>query len=181
MPKYKDKNGTTRVGDALRWLVKQGKNIAPSILDAAGSITGIESLKELSKQIEGSTQLTEADKEILLEELRHDMLEMQETTKRWVSDNQTESYLTRNIRPLTLAFLTATLFIYIILDMIMQLADQPPKNETSSVRWQKMFVKLRRYQRWFLLVRNPRWEPLRRLVIMLVLVLASLSALQHFQ
>ena len=41
---------------------------------------------------------------------------MQETTKRWVSDNNTDSYLTRNIRPLTLAFLTATLFIYIILD-----------------------------------------------------------------
>ena len=114
--KYKQKNGTTRVGDALRWLVKQGKTITPSILDAAGSITGIESLKELSKQIKGSTQLTEADKELLLEELRYDMLEMQETTKRWVSDNQTDSYLTRNIRPLTLAFLTATLFIYIILD-----------------------------------------------------------------
>jgi membrane-bound acyltransferase YfiQ involved in biofilm formation len=41
---------------------------------------------------------------------------MQETTKRWVSDNNTDSYLTQNIRPLTLAFLTATLFIYIILD-----------------------------------------------------------------
>ena len=40
MPKksYKERNGTTRVGDALRWLVKQGKTIAPSILDAAGSI-----------------------------------------------------------------------------------------------------------------------------------------------
>ena len=113
---YKERNGPTRVGDALRWLVKQGKNVAPSILDAAGSITRIDSLKDLAKQIEGSTQLTEADKELLLEELRYDMLEMQETTKRWVSDNQTDSYLTRNIRPLTLAFLTATLFIYIILD-----------------------------------------------------------------
>ena len=118
MPKksYKERNGTTRVGDALRWLVKQGKNVAPSILDAAGSITGIDSLKDLAKQIEGSTQISEADKELLLEELRYDMLEMQETTKRWVSDNQTDSYLTRNIRPLTLAFLTATLFVYIILD-----------------------------------------------------------------
>lgn len=118
MPKksYKERNGTTRVGDALRWLVKQGKNVAPNILDAAGSITGIDSLKDLAKQIEGSTQISEADKELLLEELRYDMLEMQETTKRWVSDNQTDSYLTRNIRPLTLAFLTATLFIYIILD-----------------------------------------------------------------
>ena len=114
--KYKKKHGTTRVGDALRWLVKQGKTIAPSILDAAGSITGVESLKELANQIKGNTQMSEADKELLLEELRYDMLEMEETTKRWVSDNQTESYLTRNIRPLTLAFLTATLFIYIILD-----------------------------------------------------------------
>ena len=48
--------------------------------------------------------------------LNFDKIEMQETTKRWVSDNNTDSYLTRNIRPLTLAFLTATLFIYIILD-----------------------------------------------------------------
>lgn len=118
MPKksYKEINGTTRVGDALRWLVKQGKSIAPDILDVAGSITGIDSLKQLADKIEGSTQLSETDKELLLEELRYDMLEMEETTKRWISDNQTDSYLTKNIRPLTLAFLTATLFIYIILD-----------------------------------------------------------------
>ena len=120
MPRYKDKNGTTRVGDALRWLVKQGKSIAPDILDVAGSITGIDSLKQLADEIEGSTQLSETDKELLLEELRYDMLEMEETTKRWISDNQTDSYLTRNIRPLTLAFLTATLFIYIILDSSIQ-------------------------------------------------------------
>jgi len=120
MPRYKDKNGTTRVGDALRWLVKQGKSIAPEILDVAGSITGIDSLKQLADKIEGSTQLSETDKELLLEELRYDMLEMEETTKRWISDNQTDSYLTRNIRPLTLAFLTATLFIYIILDSSIQ-------------------------------------------------------------
>ena len=38
--KYKDKNGTTRVGDALRFLVKQGKQFAPEILEIAGNITG---------------------------------------------------------------------------------------------------------------------------------------------
>ena len=113
---YKERNGTTRVGDALRWLVKQGKNVAPSILDAAGSITGIDSLKDLAKQIEGSTQLTEVDKELLLEELRYDMLEMQETTKRWTADMSSDSWLSKNIRPLSLAFLTLTLFIYIVLD-----------------------------------------------------------------
>jgi len=117
---YKERNGTTRVGDALRWLVKQGKEVAPEILTIAGNVTGIEALNELSTKIKGDTGLSETDKQMLLEELRYDMIEMQETTKRWVSDNQTDSYLTRNIRPLTLAFLTATLFIYIILDSTLQ-------------------------------------------------------------
>ena len=120
MGDYKKKNGTTRVGDALRWLVKQGKEVAPEILTIAGNVTGIEALNELSTKIKGDTGLSETDKQMLLEELRYDMIEMQETTKRWVSDNQTDSYLTRNIRPLTLAFLTATLFIYIILDSTLQ-------------------------------------------------------------
>ena len=113
---YKDKNGTTRVGDALRWLVARGKNVAPEILDIAGNITGIESLKKLSDKIKSDGQLSEADKEMLLAELEFDVIEMQEVTKRWVSDNATDSFLTQNIRPLVLAFLTLTLFIYIILD-----------------------------------------------------------------
>ena len=117
---YKERNGTTRIGDALRWLVKQGKEVAPEILTIAGNVTGIEALNELSTKIKGDTGLSETDKQMLLEELRYDMIEMQETTKRWVSDNQTDSYLTRNIRPLTLAFLTATLFIYIILDSTLE-------------------------------------------------------------
>lgn len=114
--KYKDNQKTTRVGDALRFLAKQGKAISKPILEAASSITGIESLKHLSDLINGSKELSETDKEILLKELEYDMIEMQEVTKRWTSDNATESYLTKNIRPLTLGFLTATLFIYIILD-----------------------------------------------------------------
>jgi len=116
MGDYKKKNGTTRVGDALRWLVKQGKDVAPELLSVVGSVTGIEQLKDLADKIGKDDKLSQPDKELLLEELRYDMLEMEETTKRWVSDNQTDSYLTRNIRPLTLAFLTATLFVYIILD-----------------------------------------------------------------
>ena len=116
MGDYKKKNGTTRVGDALRWLVKQGKEVAPELLSVVGSVTGIEQLKDLADKIGKDDKLSQPDKELLLEELRYDMIEMEETTKRWVSDNQTDSYLTRNIRPLTLAFLTATLFVYIILD-----------------------------------------------------------------
>lgn len=116
MGKYKKKNGTTRVGDALRWLVKQGKEVAPEILTIAGNITGVEVLNELATKIKGDTGLSETDKQMLLEELRHDVIEMQETTKRWTADMGSDSWLSKNIRPLSLAFLTLTLFLYIILD-----------------------------------------------------------------
>lgn len=117
---YKEKNGTTRVGDALRWLVKQGKEVAPEVLNVAGSITGIEQLKDLAEKIKGDSGLSEADKEILLEELRYDMIEMQESTKRWVADMNSDSWWSKNIRPLSLAFLTLTLFLYIILDSALE-------------------------------------------------------------
>jgi len=113
---YKDKNGTSRVGDALRWLVANGKKVAPELLDIAGNITGIKSLNLLSDKIKNDGQLSEVDKQMLLAELEFDVIEMQEVTKRWTSDNATDSFLTKNIRPMVLAFLTLTLFIYIILD-----------------------------------------------------------------
>ena len=113
---YKEKNGTTRVGDALRWLAKQGKTIAPEILDIAGNITGIDSLNKLSDAISKDKELTEIDKQLLLAELQQDVIEMQETTKRWESDMSSDSWWSKNIRPLSLAFLTISLFLYIILD-----------------------------------------------------------------
>jgi hypothetical protein len=116
MGDYKDEKGTTRVGDALRWLVKQGSNIAPEILTIAGNVTGIKSLELLADKISKDENIEPKDKELLLKELNFDMLEMNEVSKRWESDNNTDSFLTQNIRPLTLAFLTLTLFVYIILD-----------------------------------------------------------------
>lgn len=114
--KYKEKNGTTRVGDALRWLVKQGKDVAPELLDIAGNITGITALEKLSDAIRSDDKLSEIDKQLLLKELEYDSIEMSEVTKRWQSDMSSDSYLSKNIRPLSLGFLTLTLFIYIILD-----------------------------------------------------------------
>tara|TARA_R110000822_G_scaffold66757_3_gene162879 strand:- start:562 stop:1038 length:477 start_codon:yes stop_codon:yes gene_type:complete len=116
MGDYKEKKGTTRVGDALRWLVEKGSNIAPEILTIAGNVTGIKSLELLADKISKDENIGPKDRELLLKELNFDILEMNEVSKRWESDNNTDSFLTQNIRPLTLAFLTLTLFIYIILD-----------------------------------------------------------------
>ncbi len=116
-PKLKKNGGKgTAVGNALRFLVKQGKTISPKLLDLAGDITGIESLNELGDAIKGDDGIGQIDKDLLLRELQQDVIEMQEITKRWSSDMTSDSWLSKNIRPLSLAFLTLTLFIYVILD-----------------------------------------------------------------
>ena len=48
--------------------------------------------------------------------LKQDMTEMQEVTKRWESDMKSDSYLSKNTRPMTLIFLTISLVIFILLD-----------------------------------------------------------------
>jgi hypothetical protein len=109
--KLKNNGKGTFFGNLLRSLVSTGKKVSP-IFDA---ITGGK-VSDILKSIGSSKELTEAEKEMLVKELEQDVIEMQEVTKRWESDNQTDSYLTRNIRPLSLAFLTASMFTYIILD-----------------------------------------------------------------
>ena len=108
MPKKKFKD--TTVGKLLLGAAKVINPALGNVLE--GVISPSEAIKEITK-----SDISIEDK-IKLQQLIHDQQnkEIEETTKRWVSDNSTESYLTRNIRPLTLSFLTLTLFIYIILD-----------------------------------------------------------------
>lgn len=113
---YKERNGTTRVGDALRWLTDKGKKVAPEILDIAGTVTGVEGLNKLSDKINGSTELSEFDKKMLNEQLKLDIQEMKSISNRWQSDMASDSFASKNIRPYTLAFLTISLTAFIILD-----------------------------------------------------------------
>ena len=111
MPKkFKD----TTVGKLLLGAAKVINPALGNVLE--GVISPGEAIKEITK-----ADISIEDK-IKLQQLIHEQQnkEIEETTKRWVSDNSTDSYLTRNIRPLTLAFLTLTLFIYIILDSSLQ-------------------------------------------------------------
>ena len=112
MGNYKEKNGTTRVGDFLRTV----KGVAPDILNAAGNITGIGALKGLADAITKSDTLTPEDKETALKLIEIDLIELQEITKRWESDNQQESWLPRNVRPITLLYLLGFVSIIILSD-----------------------------------------------------------------
>lgn len=113
---YKEKNGTTRVGDALRWMVEQGKNVAPDLLSIASDISGIEALDKLGSKISGSKELTELDKKILLERLELDKSEFQSISNRWTSDMTSDSWLSKNTRPLMLIYLTFITTVYVLLD-----------------------------------------------------------------
>ena len=115
MEETKKKDGTN-VGNALRWLVKQGKSVSPTLLDVAGNLTGIKQLSLLGDAIRGDKALTPQDKDLLLAELNKDIAIEQEITKRWVADANSDNYASKNIRPFTLAFLLVCMFIFIMLD-----------------------------------------------------------------
>jgi len=56
------------------------------------------------------------DKETALKLLEMDNNELVEITKRWESDNKSDSSLAKNVRPLSLIFLTISLILFILLD-----------------------------------------------------------------
>jgi len=109
--RLKNNGKGTFFGNLLRGLVKTGKQLSP-VFDA---VTGGK-VSDIVKAIGGSKELTDIEKEMLIKELEQDVIEMQEVTKRWESDMSSNSWLSSNIRPLSLAFLTLALFIYVILD-----------------------------------------------------------------
>ena len=108
------KNGGdgTFFGNLLRGIVKTGKSVGAPLLNA---VTGGK-ISDVFSALTKDDTLTTEEKEMLLKELEQDMIEMQEVTKRWQSDMTSDSWLSKNIRPLSLAFLTLTLFVYVILD-----------------------------------------------------------------
>ena len=112
-PNHRKNGGKgTLFGNLLRGIFKIGKTVGAPLLDA---VTGGKA-SDILKAISNEKNLTPEEKELLFKELEQDMIEMQEITKRWQSDMTSDSWLSKNIRPLSLAFLTFSLVFYIILD-----------------------------------------------------------------
>lgn len=65
-----------------------------------------------------SDTLTPQDKETALKMLEMDLIEFQEVSKRWDSDMKSDSWLSKNTRPLTLIYLTVATTLYIVLDSL---------------------------------------------------------------
>ena len=76
---------------------------APSILGIVGD--AILPGNVISELITGNKELSEGDKRIALEKLRLERAEIDGVTRRWVTDSSSQSWLARNVRPLTLVVL----------------------------------------------------------------------------
>lgn len=114
MPKrkqtYKEKNGTTRVGDFLRSIGK-GK-----ILDVVGSLATGNIKGAISAISAKDNGMSDKEREYALKVMQLDVEEMKSVSSRWDSDMKSDSWLSKNVRPLTLIFLTITTVALIYLD-----------------------------------------------------------------
>ena len=99
----------TKVGKFLVGEKGLFKNLADTLPDKG--FLGV--LKNL---IHTDNSLSPFEKEKALELLKMDILEMEQVTERWSSDMASDSWLSKNTRPLTLIYLTVATTLYIVLD-----------------------------------------------------------------
>ena len=111
-----DKKKRTFFGNLWRSVVKNNIPLGDTIVNAIDGGNALDVIKEISKD----SKMSPEQKEIIIEGINKDIEQERELTKRWESDNKSQDWLPRNIRPLSLAFLTLTLFIYIILDSALE-------------------------------------------------------------
>ena len=92
-------------------------NAAPGILNTVGDVLPDNGVFGLVKNlIDKDPALPPEDKEKALLLLQQDIVEMKEISKRWSSDMKSDSWLSKNTRPMTLIFLTLALVLFILLD-----------------------------------------------------------------
>jgi len=107
MPKKKFKD--TKVGQFL--LGKSG------VLDSLADVLPDKGLLGVVKNlIDKDETLPPPDKEMALKLLEQDIVEAQEVSKRWESDMSSDSWLSKNTRPMSLIFLTIMTVSFIWVD-----------------------------------------------------------------
>ena len=108
--RYRDIHGTTRVGDFLRSL--NFKKIAEVVGNVAtGDIKG--AIEAISKD---ENALTPEQREYALKLIELDLEDMKGVSKRWAADMEYGTILSKNVRPLTLIFLTIATVSLIVAD-----------------------------------------------------------------
>lgn len=110
MSKEKKKFKETKVGAFLT-------EKAPKLVSQLGEFLPDQGGLGIVKNIITSDNTIEPkDKETALKLLDQDIAEMENISNRWSNDMKSDSWLSKNTRPMTLIFLTLAMTIFIILD-----------------------------------------------------------------
>lgn len=112
MGDYKKKNGTSRVGDFLR-SINFSKALDVVAKLTSGDVSG--AIKELS---DNSNELTQEQREVALELVKLDMKAQEDVTNRWKYDMESDNWLSKNVRPLALIFLTVATVLIAVSDSL---------------------------------------------------------------
>jgi len=102
MGKTKKKFKDTKVGE---FLLKK----IPNVVGAIAGDTPVGSV--IKAIIGGSDELSEEDKRVALQKLENEEAEINAITRRWEADARSGSYLSSNVRPLTLIFFSVAYII----------------------------------------------------------------------
>ena len=84
---------------------KVGQFLLQKIPQVVGKIAEDTPVGSVIEAIIGGSDMAPEDKEVALEKLRLERAEIDGITRRWVADSHSQSWLARNVRPLTLAVL----------------------------------------------------------------------------
>ena len=83
-----------------------GKFLLNKIPDVVGAVAGDTLAGNVIQAIIGGSEMSEEDKSYALKKLDLERAEIDGTTRRWVADARSGSWLASNVRPLVLVFLT---------------------------------------------------------------------------
>jgi hypothetical protein len=99
-------------------------NKAPNVLNAIGDILPNQGTLGIVKNlISSDSNIEPVDKETAMKLIEQDLIEMENVSKRWDSDMKSDSWLSKNTRPLTLIYLTLASTILIIIDSFHTMFD----------------------------------------------------------
>lgn len=108
----KKKFSETKVGTFLKEKAPNILNFVGDILPDSGALGVVKNL------IDKDEALPVEDKEKALKLLEFDIIEAKEVSKRWQADMKSDSWLSKNTRPISLMFLTISMVLLIMLDSI---------------------------------------------------------------
>ena len=90
---------------------------APKVLSAIGDVLPDKGTLGIVKNlIAGDNKIKAVDKEQAMKLIEQDIAEMKEVSSRWKSDMKSDSWLSKNTRPLALIFLTASAVLMMSID-----------------------------------------------------------------